>query len=689
MAPDSGPGRALARWWGDVAVLGRGAPRRAAHELAVRTGWHGRRMAWRTSRAGRRPGRLRPPPLGPPAPVPAPAAERTQAAARRLLAGHTTVFGRTVELDLDRGPTGDWHRCPDTGAAWPADVPWWRVEVRGPDRPGDVKWVWEAARHRDLVVLARAAALGGADGAAAAAGLARLLDGWEAQVRPERGVHWLSNLEVALRSLAWLQVGALAPEVARSRAGELARARAHLDLDLGRTALSMRNNHLVGDLVALALLDRALPDAVVGTGRLDRTDRTHGLDRADALLAEHVDDQVRADGSMVEESLSYHRFVAELLALRVAAGDAPDAVRAALDRSGRWLARLGVLDGPVPQHGDWDEGRAVTSTQDPHDLAGTARLALALAGTGAPPSWRAAHDEVAWHARSGDPVDPDGAEVDGHDLGGGIARAQAGPWTTWLRASAGGWHGHADHSAVVVHHQGRVVVGDPGTGAYNGPDEERQYLRGSMAHDVLRLDGHDQLVGHRAFRWRHQAGWAVGPPLAHGGGVVSWVAHDAYARLDPPRRVVRAVLTHPDGVLVADWVLPGGGGWDLSLPLAPHSTHEGDRLALHDGTELALHLPGPARAHRGEDGPLDGWWSPTYGERRPSTRLALGGRAGPAPVAWAVARPGTGAPRASDDGGVAFAGLRVVVRGGPDGAELAVGADDGEPPRRRASLRWP
>ena len=99
----------------------------------------------------------------------------------------------------------------------------------------------------------------------------------------------------------------------------------------------------------------------------------------------------------------------------------------------QFLCRLGVLDGPVPQYGDWDEGGVLTSTGDPHDLAGTVRLALALAGSGAPEAWREAHDECAWYVGVGEPVQPDEAMTAGDDLGADIARASVGEMTVWLK----------------------------------------------------------------------------------------------------------------------------------------------------------------------------------------------------------------------------------------------------------------
>jgi hypothetical protein len=577
-------------------------------EIGLRSGITGRRFELAADKAARAKTPMAVPDLGPRAPVPASAEQRALEAADRLLAGSIEVFGRTVPLHLADGPGGDWHRDPVSEVTWPAH-PWWRIDLRGKDRAGDVKWVWEAARHRHLVVLARAAHLRPDDHRTAGA-LASGLVGWSEAVPLERGVHWISNLELAVRSLAWLQALALAPHAVAGHARtvcerELRVVRRHLELGLARTAGSMPNNHLVGDLVGLAVLQRSF-------GRGDQATAT------DALLLEQLGREVRADGSTIEESLSYHRFVLELLALRVLAGGAPHEVREVVGRLAQWLCRLGVLEGEVPQHGDWDEGRAITAGGDVHDLAGSARLGLALAGDGAPAEWREQHDEVAWHVGPGEPLAPDAAEVDGHDVGGGIARVQRGDWTVWLRASAGGWHGHADHTALVVQHRGRTVVGDPGTGTYNGPIEERTWFRSSAAHDVLVLDGEDQLVPHRQFRWRHTATSTLSPPHVTADEVGVDAEHGAFERLDPPRRVRRTVHVSPGGVQVVDAVDPATGSWSLALPLAPDGTTR--HLALPEGADVQDE---------------DGRWSPTYGEVVPAPRRVVSGEVAE-PVRWGV-----------------------------------------------------
>ena len=620
--------RAAAR---DVRALGLGAPLRVAYDGSKALGGH--RLVFDAAVR-------RVPPDARSAPVyrlPAPGAAavaRARAEATAIVGGRVTLFGREVEV----GPVPDWHASYDPaapGVHWPEE-PWWQIDVRLAGRLADIKWVWELGRHRHMVVLARALATPDPDPAWKAT-LDRHLRGWLRQNPLEQGVHWASNLEVALRAMAWLEVLAraghhLAPELRAELDAHLFHSGNHLLLELPYTVSTMRNNHLLGDAVGLVTLSRAFPDEPAA--------RRWG-EVGERLLLAQLDREVRPDGSMVEDSVSYHRFVVELLARRALLGDTPPAVLAALDRSARFLDRLGVHDGPVPHHGDWDEGRALAVSGDPLDLAGSARLALALCGDGAPDSWRDDHDEVAWYAAAGEPAGGDAAECDGHSIGGGLSRTARGELVVWLKAGGGPWHGHADHTTVAVRQGDEWLVGDPGTGNYNGRDESRSLLRSSAAHPVVTLDGEDQLVPHRAFRWAHTATGRSGPPLDLPGAAVVWGAHDAYRRLRPARRVVRAVVVADDGsgIVVADWVEgPPGPEWGLTVPLAPGTTWEGDGLLTTAGGARARWqlLTEDATVTVGE-----GPWSSTYGSVETATRLLVAGPLG-GPVAWALTL-GTGA----------------------------------------------
>ena len=653
----------------DIRALGPALPVRAAYEASKRLGGHALIF-----------GRLVPKeapdsiisPFPEPTDIPDDVRDRTLAEANQIIDGTVDIFG----TQLDLGDEIDWHSVIHQSGSWPIK-PWWKLDIGGTDRPGDVKWVWELSRHRHLVILARAVWLNESDHRYQAK-LESHLRTWIDQNPPETGVHWYSSLEIALRALAWLQIiGLVGAQLDTQLASEmhqvLYHSGRHLMADIAHTATTMRNNHLLGDALGLVALGMAFDQ----DGTAQRWRRV-----GDKLLRHHVARTFYADGSCIEDSVSYHRFVVEMLAVRVMLGGAPEVVRRTLPDACQFLARLGVLDGSVPQYGDSDDGRAVVSaSSDP--LSGAVRLGLALDGTGADPRWRTLHDEVAWYAPSGESTRPEPAELGGADVGANIARVQQGPFTVWLKAGSGDSHGHADLLSTSVRWHEQWIVGDPGTGTYNGPLDERTYFRSSLAHNVLRVEGEDHRVAHRSFQWLYSPSGRLGPPLSIGEATVAWGIHDAYTRLSPRRRVARAALVTSDALVVADWVEGPPGPYLLSVTLHPDIEVLEGAVALPRGTRLILDLPASPTTVTGSSVPFDGWWSNAYGSKRPTPRMYLGGRTG-TPVCWSLRTSDSSKPQLSGQV-VRLDDIEITLSWVQDGAILR-GTASGEVREAHVSL---
>lgn len=676
----------------DLRLLGLGAPVRAGLEVSKRFGGHALVFGRLARQAEAQSGSARRPPTFV-APFRAPdrsligddASARTLRDAARILGGTIELFGQAVDL----GPEPDWHGAVDGPERWPR-APWWEIDIRSSARLGDVKWVWELGRHRHLVVLARAAFLDPDE--------ARWLEGLDAQLRswmeanpPEIGIHWYSNLEVALRAIAWCEIIALVGprlpvDTREAMVGALHHSGRHLLADLAYTVSTMRNNHLLGDALGLTVLGHAFTED-------DRARRWRQV--GERLFEQQLARQVHADGSQIEDSLSYHRFVLEMLVTRLRLGGASPDARRATRATAALLVRLGVLEGPVPRYGDGDEGRVLISSGPFDDLRGSTRVGLAHGASttdpdAAPDDQAPPPDELVWYGPvvpTGAPPTPVGAttalaaERDGRPIGGGLARARRGDLTAWLKAGGDTSHGHADLCSTPLvlapaglpdrGDGGAWLIGDPGTGTYNGPAAQRDYFRSSLAHSVLRLGGLDQLEPYRAFRWRHEPVGGVGEPVADDDTVVMWGWHGSYRRLDPARRIVRAVVLDRAGATMIDWVEgPAGIDYALSLPLAPgaHLDVDTGHLVLRGGSHRVRFPGAPARVQVrtmcGADPPFDGWWSAAYGSHEPAERVEITG-AVDGPLIWQVlvGDEATGAPQAD--------GTAVTITRRAEGAEGA------------------
>ena len=471
----------------------------------------------------------------------------------------------------------------------------------------------EAGRHRDLVVLARASALD--PGGPWVDGLASMLTRWCDECPPERGVHWYSSLELALRSIAWAQVIALAgdrmtPGLRARVDHQLAASARHILVELPYTVSSMRNNHLIGDGLGLVVLGTMFP------GRAGARWRALG----DKLILAQLKRHMRPDGSMIEDSLSYHRFVLEMFVVRHLLGDAPLMVTHAMRDAALHLVNLGVLEGAVPQFGDWDEGRVLADSAPAGTVVGSTLLALSLSGHAVPAEAWDEHDELAWYA----PRTP--GQVPLPEQGAGVVRAgnfmrmTAGERTVWFKGRGAVSHQHADLSSLWFSDAGGWIVEDPGTGTYNGPLEIRNGFRTSAAHPVWCPEGEDQLLPHRAFRWLRSANSQMSDPARIGDSTAVLSVHDAFSA--SAGRVARLLLVDPDGVAVVDSVERPQGIWTMTVPLGAGAGAGEHVVGLDDVTSTGARR---LRCWAGTAPPTERGRSPLGCVRRPrSTRIACG-----------------------------------------------------------------
>lgn len=594
MAPTSVPRSSIERLVRDVKALGASTPLRAIYEGSKRSDLH--RLLFRQvdpEVVPRSVGLT----IGTVIPSGANARRRCINDARLIREQGTRAFGRRVST----GAFGPWALDPLAHTVWPTDTPWWRIDVRSDDRLSDVKFIWEVGRHRDLVVLARAAVLE-SDGPWLEQ-LTDMLWRWVDECTPETGIHWYSSLELALRAIAWAQVIALVgsrinDELRAKMDHQLMASARHIIVELPYTVSSMKNNHLLGDGLGLVVLGKMFPNEGKRWQRL-----------GDRLMLKQLRRHMRPDGSMIEDSLSYHRFVLEMLLVRQLLGDAPDEVGDALEQAGLHLFRLGVLEGPVPQFGDWDEGRVLADSGEAGSTAGSAWAALALRNYTVPRCRYDEHDELAWYLdyRSGVKNLPEIEES--WVEAGGFVVITAGKRQVWVKAGTGPSHQHADIGSVWIRQDGQWITRDPGTGTYNGPLEVRNGFRTSAAHPVWVPRGEDQLRPHRAFRWLGSASTSRSNIQTLGDNVALLVVHDAFERRHG--RVARVVLVAPTGVTIIDAVERPQGTWTMTVPLGDQAGPQG-----FFGLESAT-------VHRGQNAPWRGWHSPTYGEWEESTWLEL------------------------------------------------------------------
>lgn len=527
----------------------------------------------------------------------------------RVLAGEYQGFGAHWR-PLPAGADG-WASTPG-GVRFP-DGPWWSV----PHLPAgaDIKDVWEPARFGWVYDLARAHWLS-PDPAFAAAFYARVGE-WAAACPPFAGVHWSCGQEVAIRALAILHGEAVLDAPSAAAAAAVARVLAWSGervADAVGYGLSQRNNHGISESAGLVHLGLRLAGVHPSAARW--------LSLGRRLLDEQIADQFSADGWYAQHSFVYMRValsqaLAAERALRRAGHSLAPASLARLGAGARLLAAVADADtGAVPNVGANDGSQVLPlASAEYGDFRPVLTLAAVVLGLSLPAELRPDPEVLAWVGVDPPPAAPartDGVLV-GPDAGWVVAR-RAGV-RLFLRAGEFRHRpSHMDLMHVCVACDGREVVVDAGTFAYNAPPPWRNGLASAAVHNAPVLDGAEPAQRGPRFLWK---AWPTARLVA-----AEQTDDGVLIVAEVPGRVRRRVTLGPHVLAVEDEVLdPAVQRVTATWLLAPGAENR-----------VRVDAPEVERVESRPDG-TDGWYSPTYGVRVPAVALRTAARrAGGAPL---------------------------------------------------------
>ena len=566
-------------------------------------------------------------------------------AAQRLLAGRWDVFSLR---DAPLGFPPEWNRDPLTGTRAPRGFGK-SIDYRDEARVGNIKYLWEPARHLELVTLAQAWKLTGEQ--PYLDGCATLLRTWFEQCPYPMGVHWSSSLESAVRLLNWsvswhLLGGVSSPAFDGERGATLQRGwlkqiYLHQHFIAGHLSRhSSANNHLLGELMGLFVAGLTWPCWPESARWLAEGKRQF---EQQALL------QNWEDGVNKEQGIYYHHEVADMMLLCGLFGRANglgfgSAYWQRLEAMLEFIDALMDAGGNVPMIGDADDALMVRF--DPQPGFDPYRSLLC---TGAElfdrPQWRrcdAPDVKTRWLlGPAASPATSKGAPSLRRDF------AQGGYWVlgsdrgsrdeVHLVADAGplGYlsiaaHGHADALSFVLSLGGQPILVDPGTYAYHTLKRWRDYFRGTAAHNTLRVDGLDQSVIGGNFMWLHKAD-ARCLSLARSAAGDDWLGeHDGYRRLRDPlthrRRIehrrAEALVRVTDGVKCA---APHSLEWHWHFaPECKIDLKPAGAVIRAPGWLVTLRCDAPGMhlsVHTGQEDPPLGWVSRRFDHKEPSPTL--------------------------------------------------------------------
>ena len=546
-------------------------------------------------------------PIDPRQTVTAAARRRLLVAADDLLAGRWSQFGRP-RTDM----TADLDYFADTvnGVRAPDDAFSLGIDHRDEAAVGNIKFVWEPARHQHLTVLAVAYALSGDD---------RYAERIDAELRHYwrtnpflRGIHWTSGIELGIRLISWTWIRRLLD--GWSGAASLFEDNPTFVEQLGRHQQwlaslgshgSSANNHVIAEAAGQFVASSVFP--------LFRESGAWQAEGADELARE-LAAQTFPEGLNRELASDYHGLVLELglvAWIEAVLIDHPGR-HALLDPLARAFDALhAVVDvsGQPHRQGDSDDANGWLLDPVAYDrwvsLLSTAALVVEPAPwwnrTGGPDP--EATDDV----RTGvvaacldgrhEPGRPDGRSITRPALfpnaGLSLLLAEGDPaagldelWCVFDHGPHGflstAAHAHADALSVEVRSGGVEIVADPGTYCYHGEREWRDHFRSTAAHATLTVDDRDQSDVAGPFLWTRKAEATLegheglaslapdSPPVA-----VSAASHDGYGPLGLTHHRRVTLRRGRRELVIADRLEAAGDGparplpVQLTLPLGP------------------------------------------------------------------------------------------------------------------------
>jgi hypothetical protein len=546
---------------------------------------------------------------------------------------------------LSFGDPVNWHLDPVSGRCSPS-VHWSRLDPLDPTVVGDSKVVWELNRHQWMVSLGQEYRLTGDERYAEIFG--DYIREWMRANPPGMGINWASSLEVALRLISWCWAlflfrgsNALSRELFVEILGGIRSHASHVEKYLSHYFAP--NTHLTGEALGLFYVGIIFPE-------MGPAWRELGM----RILVEQIMRQVLPDGVHFEQSTCYQRYTVEIyLHFLILAERNGVAVPAAVpERIGRMLDFLRSVrhpDGSVPQIGDADGGWTLPlALRTPDDPRGIFSTAAALwrrpddawaAGGLAPETLWLLGAEGAKAFEAVQPAPPAGppSQIFG-DGGYAVMRSGWGADAHQMIFDVGplgcpvnGGHGHADLLGIQCAVFGEPILTDPGMYCYTPAPQWRDFFRSTAAHSAVIVDGAGQAVPAGPFHWKKRPRARLNRWTSNENFDFAEATHDAYAGLSDPVIHRRRVLFVKRRYWIVIDDLEGAAEHRVQIrfQFAPLKVDlETDlwaRARGHRGQELLIRPFAVARLnpdiHEGEVAPIQGWFSPDYGKRRPAPVL--------------------------------------------------------------------
>ncbi|HED16878.1 MAG TPA: heparinase [Gammaproteobacteria bacterium] len=483
----------------------------------------------------------------------------------RLLEHKFSFFGLK---DIYLGDPVDWHRDFNLDKPAPQRLSI-SIDYRDIQTSGDCKLVWEASRHYQVVVLARAWRISG--DIKYAKEVRDQIESWIDNNPFGYGMNWRSPLELGIRLINWVWAYDLARDSGVFDKNFMEKflhsIYLHLwDITKKYSQGSSANNHLVGEAAGVFIASSyfsQFPNAEKW-----RRESYQILDR-------EIINQSFEDGCTREHALGYQYFVLQFYLFTAFTGEKTGNPfsRSYLQRLEKMFEFIGLMTeggDEMPFFGDCDDGYVI-------DLGGSSRDFNNLLCLGAiffnnaklKNTAKGYHESAYWlfgadgHQKfldlgiveekkvlSSHAFDPSGYYLLQHGQPDNDQAISVFVDCADLGYTSIAAHGNADALSFTLRAFGQDVFIDTGTYDYFTYPEWRNYFRSTRAHNTVMIDSCDQSVMQGPFLWGEKANCRVldWRPDDQGGSIEA--EHDGYRRLADPVMHKRGIALNGNARIV-------------------------------------------------------------------------------------------------------------------------------------------
>ncbi|MFA6096757.1 MAG: alginate lyase family protein [Candidatus Paceibacterota bacterium] len=536
--------------------------------------------------------------------------------------------------DFNWGDPINWHLAPKTARDWPKKH-WSGINI-SEDGLGDIKYTWHLNRHRHFYALGRAYWITN-DEKYAKEFILQFSD-WIKNNPPGIGVNWTSSLEVSIRLVSWiwsyyffLNSPGFSEDILRSLVKNIHSAADHIESNLNFSRYCIPNDHFMGEAFALFLAGTVFPE-FKRSGRWQKI----GL----KILNEEIDKQAYADGVYFMHSPFYQRFVMEFYVLFFELADLnkielPAKVKEKFGKMLVFLASLADKNGAVPDFGENDGSKLYDLSNAEFGDFSPLIESSAMACYGKPAQDQALSEDAFWifgdeyleKKQKGDSCSVE--RTDRFDEGGYFI-LNGGNSRLFFRCGATNSYSHADMLSFVLDMGQKKIFMDNGTYLYNGGKKWRDYFKGTGAHNTVMIDGLDQMINRRKFKWLSPNPGKLIKFAKSDNEYYIEGEHYGYERLNDPVIHNRSIRYRQDRIVITDKFRGSGRhkiGFYFHLADSGFETDpKTKKLTLKtDRGRIEIQPQDPElieiEIKTGDEAAPAGWHSPSYGLKVPCTTL--------------------------------------------------------------------